>query len=388
MSEKNTAKTRKDGANTEFQRFMHSYTPPYPEKQRFKHYCGQNLEKTLRDFESWMKYEKGYSKQTIPAKRKKVQRFFKITGVELKDVTKEIREAHRAYLIEQMRKGKLKKNYVSTILVDLNVFFCRFLGREDLRIPSLGREEISFERLTRKDIDSMIEAVEQRKDIDKKTKALHRIIIVTLWNELPRISEFCNLKLGDIDEISRKVRFHSRKRERAPAHLRHPFATKEFLREWNRYKQYRDSEEWNPEAPAIVQVDHGGMPVSILFVRRMLKEYAARAGIKKRVTPHIVRKSGGTELSMKNPKLGQIQLGHKSIRTTLTNYTGPNEEDKMQIDEILTPERKVTVEEIIEQLTKHFVRGELPEEEYLYALKSLKKNRGLQKVNENDIAFV
>lgn len=85
---------------------------------------------------------------------------------------------------------------------------------------------------------------------------LHRIIIITLWNELPRISEFCRLKLGDIDEITRKVKFNSRKRERAPAHLRHPFATKEFLREWNRYKKYRDSDNWSPEAPAIVQVDH------------------------------------------------------------------------------------------------------------------------------------
>ena len=70
-----------------------------------------------------------------------------------------------------------------------------------------------------------------------------------------------------------------------------------------------------------------------------------------------------------------MQLGHKSIRTTLTNYTDPNEEDKMRIDDILTPQKKVTVEEVVEQLTKHFVNGGLPEEEYLYAIKSLKKNR-------------
>ena len=374
--------------NSDFEQFMKAYHPPPPEESRYDYYCSLSLEEVLREFENWMRYERGYSKQTIPAKRKKVQKFFKITGVELKDVDKEVRKAHRAYLIEQMRKGKLKKNYVSTILVDLNVFFCHFLGRKDLRIPSIGREEISFERLTRDDIDAMIDAVDERKDIKKKEKVLHKMILVTLWNELPRISEFCSLKLRDIDEVSRKVRFSSRKRDRAPAHLRHPFATKEFLKAWNEYKKYRDSDDWSPEAPAIVQVDHGGMPVSILFVRRMLKGYAARAGIDKRITPHIVRKSGGTELSMENPKLGQMQLGHKSIRTTLTNYTGPNEEDKMRIDGILTPQKKVTVEEVVEQLTKQFVKDELPEEEYLYAIKSLKKNRGVQNLENKDIAFM
>lgn len=183
-----------------------------------------------------------------------------------------------------------------------------------------------------------------------------------------------------------KVKLHSRKRKGAPAHLMHPFATREFLETWNEYKHYRDSDDWSPEAPAVVQVDHGGMPVSVPFVRRMLKEYAALAGVDKRVTPHIVRKSGGTELSMKNPKLGQIQLGHRSIKTTLTNYTGPNEEDKMQINDILTPERKMTVNKIVEQLTQHFVKGELPEEEYLYAIKSLKNNHSINQ-EKNDMAF-
>ncbi|RLF40601.1 MAG: hypothetical protein DRN21_01785, partial [Thermoplasmata archaeon] len=72
----------------------------------------------------------------------------------------------------------------------------------------------------------------------------------------------------------------------------------------------------------------------------------------------------------------------------LTNYTGPNEEDKMRIDGILTPQKKVTVEEVVEQLTKQFVKDELPEEEYLYAIKSLKKNRGVQNLENKDIAFM
>lgn len=58
----------------------------------------------------------------------------------------------------------------------------------------------------------------------------------------------------------------------------------------------------------------------------------------------------------------------------------------MQIKDILTPQRKVTVEEIVEQLTQHIVKGELPEEEYLYAVKSLKNNHSIHN-EKNDMAF-
>jgi len=43
-------------------------------------------------------------------------------------------------------------------------------------------------------------------------------------------------------------------------------------------------------------------------------------------------------------------------------------------------------EEIAEELSKHYIRGEPPEEEYLYALKSL-RNHTRQKIGGDDIAF-
>ena len=372
--------------NSEFKEFLKKYNIP-PKDKKFEYYCSLSTEELLKEFEKWMKYEKGYSKKTIRCKLRKVRKFFEDTGVRLLEVTKELRQTYRAYLIEQLEKGVYKRNYVASILTELNVFFCHFLGREDLRVPSIEKEEISFDRLTREDIDAMLAEIEKREDISKKEKALHKVIIITLWNELPRISELCNLRLGDIKELSRRVEFRSRKRENVPPHLRYPFATQEFIEAWNEYKKYRDSDDWSDDAPAFVQVRTGGKRIGEDFVRRMLKEYAARAGIKKRISPHIIRKSGGTELSMKNPKLGQIQLGHKNIKTTLTNYTGPNEEDKKNIDIILNPRREITVEDIVRELTQHFIMGELPEEEYIYAIKSLRKTQGKLVPGGEDVAF-
>ncbi|MDD3494138.1 MAG: tyrosine-type recombinase/integrase, partial [Candidatus Thermoplasmatota archaeon] len=102
------------------------------------------------------------------------------------------------------------------------------------------------------------------------------------------------------------------------------------------YLPHRDSDDWSDAAPAFPQVKSGGRPTSKKFVRHMLKDYAERAGIEKPIYPHMMRKSGGTELTMNNPKLGQIHLGHKSIRTTLDHYSMPDDQDKETINAVIS----------------------------------------------------
>lgn len=39
------------------------------------------------------------------------------------------------------------------------------------------------------------------------------------------------------------------------------------------------------------------------------------------------------------------------------------------------------------ELTQHFIRGEIPEEEYIYAIKSLRKTQGKLVPGGEDVAF-
>ncbi len=89
---------------------------------------------------------------------------------------------------------------------------------------------------------------------------------------------------------------------------------------------------------------------------------------------------------MQNPKLGQIQLGHKNIKTTLTNYTGPNEKDKQHIDTILIPYRELAPEALAQDLSTRYVNNELPTEEYIKALKALRTNKNTRS-HDTDPAF-
>ena len=98
-----------------------------------------------------------------------------------------------------------------------------------------------------------------------------------------------------------------------------------------------------------------GRQISKKFIRNMLKHYAAEAGIDKPIYPHLIRKSAGTELAMVNPKLGQIQLGHKSIKTTLDHYTIPNDADKERINSILSLSVHAKLDSMLDRIEQYAI---------------------------------
>ncbi|MCK5112581.1 MAG: hypothetical protein KAQ84_03475, partial [Thermoplasmatales archaeon] len=91
----------------------------------------------------------------------------------------------------------------------------------------------------------------------------------------------------------------------------------------------------------------------------------------------------------KNPKLAQMQLGHTSVKTTLTNYVIPNKDDKKSIEQYLNPDRRIMPEKIATELAKRFLKCDATDErEMIFALKALKKaSDEKNKRGEYDVAF-
>ena len=52
---------------------------------------------------------------------------------------------------------------------------------------------------------------------------------------------------------------------------------------------------------------------------KSIKGYAVRIGLPD-VKPHDLRRLAGTELARKNPRVGQLVLGHASIETFYKHY--------------------------------------------------------------------
>jgi len=74
-----------------------------------------------------------------------------------------------------------------------------------------------------------------------------------------------------------------------------------------------------PQLPVHVFTTLAGTPVSSRYVQQMVQRYAAKAGIEKRVHPHILRHTFATDLhrESRNIRLVQKALGHADLSTTM-----------------------------------------------------------------------
>ncbi len=132
-----------------------------------------------------------------------------------------------------------------------------------------------------------------------------------------RVSELCNLKIEDVDFQERVVRVHSGKgdKDRIVIVSQHAIeALEEYLSTRDDSLEYLFSSR---KSERITRVQ----------VFRIVKKYARKAGIKKSVTPHVLRHTLATTLLRRGVDIRYIQqfLGHSSVATTQI-YTHVNDE--------------------------------------------------------------
>lgn len=143
--------------------------------------------------------------------------------------------------------------------------------------------------------------------LDTLTSPRNRVIATTVYASGLRISEACALEVSHIDSARMVIRVLGKgNKERdvmlCPSLLR-------VLRHY--YARVR------PPLPYLF-TSPDGRPVNKETVRTALKRAVKESGLRKRVTPHILRHSFATHLLEAGTELRIIQhlLGHASIRTT------------------------------------------------------------------------
>lgn len=154
------------------------------------------------------------------------------------------------------------------------------------------------------EVDVLLRAVEP---------LIYRAVLMTAYGSGLRIREACSLQTGDID--SKRQVIHVREGKRA--HDRYvvlPERLLTLLREY--WRQVR------PPGPWLFPGSTQRRPITPAPVRTALKRAIRKTGIKKRVTPHVLRHSFATHLLESGTDIRVIQalLGHESIRSTV-RYT-------------------------------------------------------------------
>jgi len=141
---------------------------------------------------------------------------------------------------------------------------------------------------------------------------VHQTLALLCYGAGLRLSEACRLSIADID--SKRGVLHIRK---AKGH-KDRFVTMgprllAALRQcWK---------ERRPRGPYLFEGKTPGRPLHVTCFQKALTLAALRAGIDKKVSPHVLRHSYATHMMEAGADLRsiQLQLGHASIRTT-TRY--------------------------------------------------------------------
>jgi len=178
---------------------------------------------------------------------------------------------------------------------------------ECLVFPKLGKKLPEF--LTVDEINSIIATIDLSQPEGQRNKA----IIETLYSCGLRVSELIKLSFSNFssDEDFLKINGKGNKQRIVPIANSASKEIRLYLIDRQRIPVKKGFED-------IVFLNRRGKGLSRIMVFYLVKDYAARAGIKRNVSPHTFRHSFATHLLEGGANLCAIQamLGHESITTT------------------------------------------------------------------------
>jgi len=136
----------------------------------------------------------------------------------------------------------------------------------------------------------------------------HRAILMTMYASGLRVIETCRLQVTDIDSKRMLIHVHSGKGRKD----RYALLAKRQLEYLRKYYRQARPKTWL--FPGRTRDGH----ISYCRVREVFLNSAKRAGITKKVTPHILRHCFATHLMESGIDMAIVKefLGHKSIQTT------------------------------------------------------------------------
>lgn len=276
----------------------------------------ESLDTLKRDFLEYIEIERGRSVKTIENYDRYLSRFISVMKLKSpSDITHPTVREFRIWLNRQEgTEGTMKRRTQNYYLIALRAFL-KFLRKQGVK--TLEPETIELAKLPDREIDLITEAELTRllsaPSGETKEALRDRAMLETLFSTGLRVSELVSLD-RDID-LSRGELTVRGKGEKLRVVFFSPKA-QDAIRE---YLAKRD----DMDEALFVQYGKNARGrkdrrITSRSVERLVKHYAVKAGITKKVTPHIVRHSFATDLLQNGADIRSVQalLGHASINTT------------------------------------------------------------------------
>ncbi len=300
-----------------------------------------NLKDLKTEFLQYIEIEKGRSLNTVRNYDQYLSRFIDFTKLkDPKDITDTVVKGFRIWLNRQeVKKEKgvamstMKKRTQNYYLIALRAFL-KYLARQNITSLSPDRIELakvperSLDLITIEELDRLMKAPNLSTLRGLRDKA----ILELLFSTGLRVSELCalprdiNLKLDELsvrgkgekvrvvfisDDARNSVQKYLDKREDMDDAL--------FVQIIGIDKDNKGEENnKNSKLSNKLAKNRDTLRLTSRSVERIIKQYAIKAGISKKVTPHVIRHSFATDLLRNGADLRSVQmlLGHANINTT------------------------------------------------------------------------
>ena len=281
-----------------------------------------NIKEMKQQFLEYIEIEKGRAMKTVVNYDHYLTRFIDQSKVKtVEDINPEVIREYRLWLNRQLSKREksaqsatLKKKTQNYHLIALRAFL-KFLARRNIK--SLSPEHIELAKVGERPLD-LISPEELRRLLhgsdDNDLKSLRdRAILELLFSTGLRVSELCSLTRDiDFDADSFSVRGKGEK-------IRVVFISDNARKAVKKYLDKRT----DVDDALFVRINRpgardGDLAMDKRSIERTVKQLAIRAGISKKVTPHVLRHCFATDLLGNGADLRSVQmlLGHANIGTT------------------------------------------------------------------------
>ncbi|MBR77786.1 MAG: tyrosine recombinase XerD [Flavobacteriales bacterium] len=273
------------------------------------------LDKSIKDFKSYLKIERSLSINSVDAYVRDIYKYseyiktnnISVLKTNLEDIRGFIKEINKIGISarSQARFISSIKSFYKFLLIE---GFISNSPAELLASPKIGVKIPTV--LSIDEVNKLIKSI----DLSSKHGERNRAIIETIYACGLRVTELINLKISNIffKDNFLKIIGKGNKERLCPIANKTLSYLKIYIDEIRNHSIIKEKDS------DIVFLNNRGSKLSRIMIFLLLKKYAEIAGIKKNISPHTLRHSFATHLIDGGADLRAIQemLGHQSITTT------------------------------------------------------------------------
>ena len=264
----------------------------------------------LDDFKNYLTIDKNYSNNTVESYIRDLRFFLEYTNLKVDQISKKDIDNYILHVFKTYNESSINRivasiksfyKYLSTYKGMVNV-------SED--VESIKRKKTLPKYLTIKEVDKLLD-INLEKPFDYRNKAMLEL----LYASGMRASELINLDVDNVDIVNMVVRVFGKGSKERIIPL-----SKISINYLDQYINiYREQMFVKNQKPTnALFLNNHGKRISRQGLYKMIGEIALKQGIKKEITPHVLRHSFATHMIECGADIRSVQelLGHENVVTT------------------------------------------------------------------------